>query len=218
LSAVTHGFSTRQDGIAFLAAAGLGRHRAALPRQVHGAELVRVGLAAPGDSPPAADGVFSLRGDPVDLAPAVQVADCVPLLLADVEGGAVAAVHAGWRGTAAGIAGRAVATLSAHGIEPGRLVAALGPSIGPCCYEVGAEVLAAVSAATAVSPHALAEAGRSLDLRLANRLQLMAAGLDPRRIHAAPWCTSCHAELFHSWRRDGDRAGRLLACIGWAVP
>lgn len=178
---------------------------------------MRAGQAVSSRSRLSADAVFCLRKDPPGLVPAVQVADCVPLLLADRRGRAVAAVHAGWRGTAAGIARRVVQALGAHGIEPQELIAALGPSIGPCCYEVGEDVLAAVSAGTGAPPDLLAPQGRRLDLRLANRLQLQAAGLAPDRIHAAPWCTSCASELFYSYRRQGPRAGRLLACIGWAV-
>jgi YfiH family protein len=129
----------------------------------------------------------------------------------------VAAVHAGWRGTAQGIAAEAVARLAGLGGAAGSLIAALGPSIGPCCYAVGPEVAAEVALGCGVDVPRIAsprDGQLHLDLREANRLQLEAAGVPRGSIHVAPWCTSCEAELFFSYRRDGP-TGRSLACIGW---
>lgn len=195
-------------------AAGLPGRQPATLRQVHGARVVRWDETS--EPHIAADAVTSTREDASGTAvPAVRTADCVPLLLADRDGEAVAAVHAGWRGTAARIAMNAVDALAALGVPAGRLVAALGPAIGPCCYEVGEEVLGAV--ARSAPDGSIAPRSRTLDLRLANRLQLEGAGLHPSAIHIAPWCTACHPELFFSHRRDGVHAGRQLACIGWTA-
>jgi YfiH family protein len=151
----------------------------------------------------------------------VRTADCVPLLLADRAGRAVGAVHAGWRGVAAGIAIRAAESLRAIGVATGDLVAALGPGIGPCCYEVDDEVLDAVARAAGVAPTRISDAparpggGRRLDLHAALASQLAGAGVPLTAVHRAPWCTACADGLFHSYRRDGARSGRQMACIGW---
>lgn len=202
----------------FREAAGLSAPPAILA-QVHGDRVVR-GAELRGTAPPRADGVLALAGDGRELAPAVRVADCVPLLLADRQGRAVAAVHAGWRGTARGIARSAVESLEALGIPPSDLLAALGPAIGPCCYEVSEEVADEVAAACARPSAELARPGARgrplLDLREANRLQLLEAGLPETAIDSAPHCTACEPGLFFSYRRDGAGTGRLMACIGWS--
>jgi YfiH family protein len=199
-------------------AAGLGGRRLLAPLQVHGDRAVTA--AAFGAEPPAADAVVALRRDERSAAPAVRTADCLPVLLAARDGRAVAAVHAGWRGTAAGVVAAAVRQLAAAGIEPGGLLAALGPAIGPCCYEVGTEVVDAVARAAGVDRAAVSHAEgperAKLDLAAANRLLLERSGLDPAAIETAPWCTRCRPDLFWSWRREGPTAGRMLACIGWA--
>ncbi len=178
-------------------------------RQVHGARVVVIDETISDGE--AADGAVALRRSGVGGVPTVRTADCVPILLADDGGKAVAAIHAGWRGTAAGIARRAIDVLGEAGIEPASIQAALGPSIRGCCYEVGNEVVEAVG--TIATP--CGDRFR-IDLHLANRAQLQAAGLDPGRIHSAPWCTCCREDLFYSYRRDGASTGRLTACIGWS--
>jgi len=195
-------------------AAGLGDLTPTILEQVHGAEVLRVedvGLEA---EPPEADGVIELRESAGSLVPAVRWADCVPVLLADELGRAVAAVHSGWRGTVAGIVEHAVTRLGEAGIRPRRLLAAVGPAIGPCCYEVGQDVASAVSSAAGM-PDGVG-ARPTLDLRRAVRLQLERAGLAPAAIRVAPWCTACSPELFFSHRREQEAAGRQMACIGWA--
>jgi len=190
----------------FLRAAGLRGASPAVLRQVHGTTLVEDGRGGE------ADGGIAILAAGVRVAPAVRSADCVTLLLADREAGAVAAVHAGWRGTEAGIARVAVETLAARGIPAARLIAALGPAVGPCCYEVGPEVLRLFPGFTRP-----AGGGRStLDLHAANAAQLAAAGIPPRAIHRAPWCTRCRNDLFFSVRAEGAAAGRLMAVIGAA--
>jgi len=143
----------------------------------------------------------------------VGVADCAPAFMWDVRRGTLALVHAGWRGTAAGILGAGLALLRGQGSRPGDLRVALGPSIGPCCYPVSAEVAARFPAAVVT----LRDAALHLDLRAANRLQAIAAGVAPEHIHAAPPCTGCESETFFSHRKHGPRSGRMWALM-WRTP
>jgi YfiH family protein len=172
---------------------------------------------------------------------AVQTADCVPILLVDPKKRAVAAIHAGWRGTLARIAQKAVGRLQMEfGSKPDDLLAALGPSIGPCCYEVGAELVTKFNvqfadgddyfdeARSGEEPNPLqwlnmAPPGHQpppknvhLDLRKANRSQLVAAGLQPKNIVVSDLCTACRTDLLFSYRREGPQSGRLLSIIGIA--
>jgi YfiH family protein len=157
--------------------------------------------------------------DDPSVALAIQVADCVPLLLADTRSGAVAAVHAGWRGTAAGAAPTAVAALAREfGARPDTLLVAQGPSIGPCCYAVGDELVDAFRAAGFTREVDRwftrdGDGGLRLDLWTANRDQLLASGVPAAAIHQAGLCTASHPELFASYRRDGPGTGRIAAVI-----
>jgi YfiH family protein len=199
------------------AAAGVNGNRIVRLTQVHGAMVHAHIRGAPVPTVrPAADAAAT---DDPDVALAVQVADCVPLLVADAGGRAVAAVHAGWRGTAAGVVATALETLRVtFGVGPDRLIAALGPAIGPCCYRVGADVVGAFSNA-GYDPQAIGrwfvrtDAGLSLDLWAANRDRLLASGVAADRVHVARLCTACHPELFHSYRRDGPATGRLAGVV-----
>jgi YfiH family protein len=145
----------------------------------------------------------------------VQTADCVPILIADRQARAVAAVHAGWRGTAAGIAEATVQRLAAKfEIDPGNLVAVIGPHIGPCCYEVGEDVATQIDPAAIVrmpefsKPH--------IDLAAANLAQLVRSGIPGLQIETSSLCTKCRDDLFHSYRRDGKTMGHMLSVIGIA--
>jgi YfiH family protein len=151
---------------------------------------------------------------------AVRVADCVPILLAEESGRAVAAVHAGWRGTAARAAIAGVSALQvSYGVRPERIIAAVGPSIGPCCYGVGGNTRDAFREAG----HHAEMLGRwfepkgegkfHLDLWRATRDQLEGAGVMPGNIHVAELCTKTHAGIFHSHRVEGAQAGRMAAVI-----
>ncbi|MGC8759960.1 MAG: peptidoglycan editing factor PgeF [Bryobacteraceae bacterium] len=143
---------------------------------------------------------------------AVRTADCVPLLLCDPVTRAVAAVHAGWRGAALGIAGAAVRFFETrYGSQAKHLVAAMGPAIGGCCYEVGPEV-AQQFRALFPERNDLGTRAR-IDLREALRRQLVAAGVEASRIDVAAECTRCGGSEFHSWRRDGPLAGRMVSFI-----
>lgn len=193
-----------------LRAAGLGGAFPFVLRQVHGARVVE----AAEEPPPEADGAWRSGSGP---AACVRTADCVPILLADREGRRVAALHAGWRGTAAGIAREGVAALTRAGARPAALVAALGPAIGRCCYAVGGDVAEAVARGSGAGVADVAESsgeGIRLDLLEANRLQLLAAGVPEGSIAAAPWCTRCRGDLFFSFRGEGAAAGRSMAAIG----
>jgi YfiH family protein len=180
-------------------------------RQVHGTRVV----AAERDAPPVeADALVTASAGTLV---GVVTADCVPMLLLAPRRRVVAAVHAGWRGAAAGIVDEALAHLdSAFGVEPGEVEAALGPAIGACCYEVGPEVR---DAFVRRSGDTTAPAWRSLgsramlDLRHAVELLLRRAGV--RQVATIGPCTRCVAE-YCSYRRDGAGCGRQLSFIGWA--
>jgi YfiH family protein len=177
-------------------------------RQVHGADVLmaeRAGLAGKGDV---------IVTDRPGLPVAIFTADCVPLVVYDPVGRRLALAHAGWRGTAQSAVGAAVSALVRAGGAPGSFVGAIGPSIGPCCYEVDEPVMERFDAAfpgrwtawaTATTP------GKwMLDLWRANVDQLVTAGVDPARIDSARLCTSCRHDLFFSYRR-GRGEGRLVA-------
>lgn len=180
--------------------------------QVHGAEVAVVDSHQAGRSMPLADGLATADAG---MVLAIHAADCVPLLLADPEHGAVATVHAGWKGTAAGIAQAAVRVLrERYGSRLERLLAAIGPAIGPCHYEVDEPVIGRLRVwpwwRQVVEPNAR---GRwQLDLRAACRRQLIDAGLPPAQIEVLDLCTYHHPELFYSYRRDRI-TGRMAAII-----
>jgi YfiH family protein len=194
-----------------LAGVGLEGRRLVGGHQVHGDAIAR---ATP-DGPDELPGVDALYTTDTRVALRVLVADCTPVFVVAPDVGAVAAAHAGWRGTLAGVAGKLVRRLVTDlGARPSAMRAAIGPAAGRCCYEVGDEVLAAYRAAYPWADDHIA--GRRLDLHGLNRRQLVEAGVPAERIAVADLCTICHPELFFSYRRDGRRSGRMLAVIGWA--
>jgi polyphenol oxidase len=215
------GLDGRRDGWGRIGAA-LGAAEGVLRvRQVHGAKVavIRRGAPRPG-SPEVLEEADAMVSDDPGVAIAAQVADCVPILMADARLGVVAAVHAGWRGTASGIAARAVEQLGrTFGTAPGDLIAALGPSIGPCCYQVGPELLDAFRevghTAAALDRWFVPDAGDRLrlDVGWANVDQLLAAGVPPGRVHRCGLCTASHPEAFFSYRVEGPRAGRMVGAI-----
>jgi polyphenol oxidase len=181
-----------------------------LLKQVHGRTVVE----APFEGMPSADAAVTSRPG---VLLGIETADCLPVLLVDPGRRLVAAAHAGWRGTAHGVVAAAVAALRARGSDPGELLAALGPGIGPCCYEVGDELrtnfgprgAAFFSPGPRGRPH--------LDVRAANRAQLEASGLRPERIHDLAHCTFCRPDAYHSFRRDGANSGRMISFVGFAA-
>lgn len=224
LSFAPHLFTTRDltlrepdDGKRLAAAVGVDSEHLLRLRQVHGRDVAVVTpgvVFAPGTS---ADAIVST--DP-DRAAAVLVADCVPILMADRGHRVVAAIHAGWRGTAAGIVSATVQAIHALGIAPGDLVAAVGPSAGPCCYQVDAVVR---DAFVERQPRALSwferddEAHWKLDLWRANIDQLVDAGLALTNIASARFCTIDHPDTCFSYRRDGAGTGRMAAAVKLAA-
>jgi YfiH family protein len=238
---VTHAFCTRRGGVStgpysslnlgFLAgdraedvrrnqtlveeAFGIPDGRLILMRQVHG-NGIRV---LDGDGPlpeglPECDGLIT---DRPGVALGIRTADCVPLFFVDLARRIIGAAHAGWRGTALGIAAAMVKTFaerfSSHRED---LLALIGPAIGPCCYQVDAPVFDAFSAmpdaGEFLSP--CPEKGRwMLDLALANRLQIRDAGVPSENIFSAGLCTACRQDLFFSYRAGGDRSGRQINLI-----
>ena len=190
-------------------------------KQVHGntVRVVRGGRdRAEGPSiPPEADAIVS---DVAGAVLAVQVADCAPILILDPRRKVAGAVHAGWRGTCAGVGAATVQALSREfGSRPSDLVVAFGPSIGACCYEVGVELVDAFRRAGAGESDLSRWFTRSatgslrLDLWAANRDQLTRAGVAPDHIHLSRLCTQTHADVFDSFRVAGPRAGRSIAAI-----
>lgn len=181
--------------------------------QVHGAQVEVVGAADADRTIADTDGLVTAD---TQVVLAVHAADCVPLLLADPRRRVVAALHAGWRGTAAGIGLRAVRVMTEHfNSRPADLLAAIGPSIGPCHYEVDAPVIEQLQPwrwwKEVVTPN---PRGRwQLDLRAANRRQLLDAGVPGANIEILDMCTYDRPDLFFSYRRDGitGRMGALIA-------
>ena len=169
----------------------------------------------------------------------VQTADCVPILLVDSKKRAVAAIHAGWRGTLSRVAEKAVGRMrQEYGSKPSDLLAAIGPSIGQCCYEVGVELVTRFTALFA-DGHEYFDEPRTgdepnpiqwlnmkppghqpppknvrLDLRKANISQLRSAGIRSANIYASDLCTACNTDLLFSYRREGSRSGRMMSVIG----
>jgi polyphenol oxidase len=146
----------------------------------------------------------------------IQTADCLPVLVADRRLRAVAAFHAGWRGTLKGIVERGVASMGREfGSQPADLLAAIGPGIGQCCFAVGAEVRELFSARYSYAEELFTSTEKlRLDLVEANRRQLLAAGLAPNAIFKFNECTSCRTDVFFSYRAERGKTGRMLAVIG----
>lgn len=202
----------RENHARFALAAGLARDASIIDvSQVHGCTVVAARDAT--TTRIAADAITSVRGGHAIL---IRVADCVPILLADPATGAVAAVHAGWRGVVAGIVPAAVESLRTLGTDPHDLIAAVGPSISPAHFEIGPEVadeLARADLASCVVAPGIYGPKHHADLVRGVRLQLERAGVAAASIDAEPPCTYAASARFHSFRRDGARSGRLAALI-----
>jgi len=193
--------------------------------QVHGADIRVVSDAT--EAKPAenehGDTIYcdSIVSDAAGVLAGVKTADCVPLLLGDPRTGAFAAVHAGWRGTLAGIGPITVKRLTAeYNVRPEDLRVAIGAAAAKCCYEVGTDVIDAFTAkfANGAELFTSTREGHALvDLFKSNSDQLIDAGVLPERIHIAPFCTMCRTDLFFSYRREkqlNGKVGRLMAVIG----
>jgi YfiH family protein len=150
------------------------------------------------------------------IALSVETADCVPVLLCDLAKPAVAAIHAGWKSTVKKIVQKAVYRMHEEfGSESSRLIAAIGPAIGPECYEVDEPVMGPVREAFSFWKEVASPRGNdrwSLDLVKANKIELMQIGLPEKSVHTLGLCTSCRRDLFYSFRAEG-RTGRMLSVI-----
>jgi YfiH family protein len=216
---LAHGFTVRgSDPTEAIRAAASRPLPLATLRQVHGADVrfLREGERHFGEEAgrPQGDALLTRRDD---TAVGVATADCVPILIADPRSRWLAAVHAGWRGTAAGVLGEAIAALAGAGAPPADLHVGFGPAIGPCCFEVGDEVLEALRRADAgADAFILRGQPRSrVDLVEANRRQAIAAGVPADRIAAVGLCTVCEQDLLESFRRSGGAPGRMIAFAAW---
>jgi polyphenol oxidase len=190
LTWLEHGFGTRNAHLDQAAMASL--------KQIHS------NVSLVGDRPGCAGEGDALVTRQAGVAVSIRTADCFPILLVDRDTRAVAAVHAGWRGTAAGVVTSTLALMrDEFETDAANVLAAIGPGIGQCCYEVGVDV---------AQQFGMGQAGK-LDLAVENRNRLIAAGLKPNNIQFVGGCTFCNPAQFFSWRRDHDRAGRMISFI-----
>ncbi|OGW27265.1 MAG: hypothetical protein A2X56_05065 [Nitrospirae bacterium GWC2_57_13] len=227
---IIHAFTTRRNGLGarnngikqvddwrdVAASFGIGLEKLVTVNQVHGDEIVRISEmphSAGGYQKVQADGIIT---DLPGLAVGVETADCVPVLLYDPRRPVVAAVHAGWRSSLKRIVQKAVVMMRTHyDCDPHGMMAAIGPAIGPECYEVDEAVMGPLQEEFAVWKKIASQRpnGRwSLDLVHLNRIQLAETGFSQKNIHALGLCTSCRRDLFYSFRTEG-RTGRMLSVI-----
>ncbi|HTC95729.1 MAG TPA: peptidoglycan editing factor PgeF [Terriglobales bacterium] len=225
----------------FLESLGAQKNKKLFPfvtlRQIHSSYIHLV--ERPFSEPPAGDGMITNKRG---LVLGIQTADCLPILIADPVNKAIGAFHAGWRGTLARIVEKGVGAMRMHfGSDPAWLLAAIGPGIGGCCYNVGAEVQAEFESQfdyaqdlfhsvfesdpvrerypllfmTARAPgHSDLGPQLHLDLVKANRMQLVRAGLKEENISASKLCTACNVKLLFSYRAEHGKTGRMMAAIG----
>jgi YfiH family protein len=189
----------------FARALGMQIDQLAIPMQVHSAIVKRANTAG---NYPECDGLVT---DAPQVHLCISVADCVPVFIVETQCRAVAAIHAGWRGTSSRIVQRGVELLiSEFQCNPEQMVAYIGPGAGACCYSVGQDVARQFS-----QEQIREERGKTfVDLKAANVAQLVAAGVSRERIEVSPHCTIGEVELFHSYRRDRERSGRMMGAIG----
>jgi polyphenol oxidase len=185
-----------------------------VPRQVHDRGVLLV------DGRDSAASVATVPADAIisegpGFACAVRTADCVPLLVADVETRRVGAVHAGWRGVVKGVLRAAIEQFSARGSEPGHLLVAIGPHISLTAFEVGDEVARELEAASHAKEVVVVHEGQKPHVSLVRILeaQLLELGVQQAQIEVLPGCTFTERDNFFSYRRDGRSSGRQLSAI-----
>lgn len=208
--------AVRENHRRMYAALGVNGDRASTVWQVHSADVVYAAGPVPGRRWLAA--ADAMMTDQPDTPLAMRFADCTPILVCDIQRGAVGMAHAGWRGTVQGISGELVrAMVEAFGSRPADLVAGIGPSIGPEHYQVGEEVVEAVKAHFGASKGLIArnpdDGTAYLDLWAANRLDLERAGV--AQVEVAGLSTAAHTSEFYSHRAEKGRTGRFGAVIAW---
>lgn len=188
----------------FFSTIGYSAEDGAFPLQCHSNRVQ--GVSKPG-SYESCDALWTrTRGVPL----AVSVADCLPVFLYDPESSVIAAIHAGWRGTVGSIVSETVRTIQREcGSDPPSMMAFIGPGADVCCYEVGKEVGDVFDPGCVT----LREGKRFLNLKKANVNQLLLSGLKNEHIEVDRQCTICRADVFHSYRRDKERSGRMMGAI-----
>lgn len=214
LGARINGFKQLDDWNPVAEAFGISGDRLVTVSQIHGETIIRVDEGNRID-------VCSIEADALitnvpGIAVGVETADCVPVLLVDPVTPAVAAVHAGWRSTVKKIAQKAVQMMQKEfGSDPSRMFAAIGPSIGPECYEVDEAVMGPVREVFPFWKEVASARNQdrwSLDLVKLNRMELVQVGIPEQNVHSVGLCTSCNPDQFYSFRREG-RTGRMLSMI-----
>ncbi len=179
-------------------------------RQVHGIDVIQCGGTGCMQE---READILIASEP-DCAVAVRTADCLPILLAEPRAKLVAAVHAGWRGTVQNAVGTAINSLTALGGEPARILASLGPCIGPCCFEVDERTAESIANACPGAEKLIAHTPTPHpNLAAINQLQLTHAGVKMENIEMLSTCSSCHPELYFSHRRDKGLTGRQIAVV-----
>lgn len=225
---IQHAFTTRQGGLgarnsgikapddwnAVAEAFGIAPDRLVTVNQVHGEAIVTIdGQNYPSMRRAQADALITnVRG----IAIGIETADCVPILLIDPVTPAIGAVHAGWRSTVQKIVQKAVTKMQDEfGSDPSRMIAAIGPAIGPECYEVDEPVMGPMRQNFPFWNEIARSRGRDkwgLDLVKLNRMELLQIGLAEKNVHSLGMCTSCRKDLFYSFRVEG-RTGRMLSAV-----
>jgi YfiH family protein len=204
-----HGFGTRHSN------GWPEGKRLVTPKQVHSDRVLLVTQNSPaGLDRRLGEGDALILGEPGPIV-GIRTADCLPILVVDAKRRSVGAIHAGWRGTAREIAVKTLGEMAHQfGTSPADIWVAIGPGIGPCCFEVGPEV--AVQFQRYLPERADFNHQRHLDLAEINRRQFLAAGVPANQIKVSGLCTKCRADAFHSYRREKEKAGRMLSVIGVA--
>jgi len=198
-----------QNADLFFGALGIPLELRAVPKQVHSNVVKRVHS---GGMLEACDGLVT---DSLDVYLCISVADCVPVFLYDPQKRAVAAIHAGWRGTASRICTAAVRKMKEEfGSRSEDLFVYIGPAASSCCYAVGDEVARQFDATFVKREKEIIH----VDLKGANVRQLFDEGIPGARIEVSEYCTICHPELLHSYRRDKGKSGRMVGVIGLSAP
>jgi YfiH family protein len=190
----------RQNRLLFFDTLDIDDSRVVIPEQVHEDRVVYV------DRPGQFKGADAVITDKPHLALSIQMADCVPVFLFDARAGCIGLVHAGWRSTAGQIVMKTVGTMIERcSAKTGSLYAAIGPSIGPCCFQVGPEVKSRFQEVYIRNGN--------LDLWQANFDQLISSGIPPEHIELCGICTRCNSRFFFSHRADHGQTGRMLAVM-----
>lgn len=189
----------------FFREVGIDVERLAIPRQIHSTEVKRI------DSPgvyPDTDGLITNQEN---LCLTVTVADCVPIFLYDKRNHCIGLIHAGWRGTSKEIVVNSIRKLiSEFGSRPDQIEVFIGPAAGVCCYEVGQDVSRLFSGNVIRTERMKTY----LNVKEANKIQLISTGVSENNIEMHPDCTICQNEVFHSYRRDGKLSGRMMGVLG----